>query len=64
MCGTLSNMSEDTDEGSIPAEDATRWIYSPEFNIWNGFQPGEPGLWELSPEEMGRLYPEVLRARG
>lgn len=47
---------------SIGADDGTRWIYSPEFEIWNGFEPGEDGLWELSPDEMERQYPEVVRA--
>lgn len=51
---------------STGADDGTRWIYSPEFNIWNGFDPEEDGLWELSPDEMANDYPEViayLRAR-
>lgn len=37
---------------SILAYDGTRWIYSPEFDIWNGFQLGEDRLWRLTPFEM------------
>lgn len=53
----------DLDDPSVPALDGTRWIYSPEFDIWNGFEPGEPGLWELNPAEMEQFYPDVLRNR-
>lgn len=40
------------------APDGTEWLYSPEFDVWNGWQPGEDGLWELTPAEFAAAYPE------
>jgi hypothetical protein len=48
------------DDESIGANDGTRWVYSPELSIWNGWEPGEDGLWEMSPAEMQRYYLEVV----
>lgn len=48
------------DDASIGADDGTRWIYSPGLKIWNGYTPGDDGLWELGPEEMVEAYPEVV----
>jgi hypothetical protein len=41
------------------ASDGTRWLHFPAFGEWTGWVPGEDGVWNLTEEEFGRLYPEL-----
>lgn len=45
----------------VTASDGTRWVWSPELRVWNGWRHGEDGLWERTGPEMQRDYPEVIR---
>lgn len=62
MTGRAAVSRDEVDE-SIPADDGTRWVYSPELNVWNGWTPGEPGLWEMNLRQMMQFYPEVVEGR-
>ena len=44
------------------ADDGTVWVYSPELNIWTGWEPGEDGVWNMTPADFARFYPECQRA--
>lgn len=46
--------------GNAPweASDGTRWLHTAGIG-WTGWEPGEPGVWIMTPSEFRRVYPEA-----